>query len=158
MIIAWLVIFTLIALGLVFMLIEMLILPGVTLGALLSVCSFVGAIYIAFARMGTLHGVAVLILIIGAIFTTFFWALLTGAWGAVELKDQLDGSVAQSPEETIPVGSRGVTMSRLAPMGSALFKGTIVEAKSLEAFIDPKSEVEVVGYDNSAVIVKEIKN
>ncbi len=158
MIIAWSIILALIALGLAFMLVEMLILPGVTLGAILSICSFVGAIYIAFTKMGTMQGVTVVILTILTIFITLFWALRTGVWGHIMLKDQLKGSTSTPPQERIPIGSQGVAMSRLAPMGSAQFGGTIIEAKSLEAFIDQKSRVEVVGYDNFAVVVKEIKN
>ncbi|MFI3292660.1 MAG: NfeD family protein [Rikenellaceae bacterium] len=154
---AWLVIFGLILLGLIFMLVEMLLLPGVTIGALLSVASFVGAIYVAFDALGSMAGVATIIASLALSLIAFFWAIRTGVWKHISLKEQVGGASSQSPAEKVAVGSRGVTMSRLSPMGSAKFGDVIIEAKSLDSFIDPKCEVEVVGYDNAAVVVKSIK-
>ncbi len=157
MIIVWLIILALILLGLLFMLVEMLILPGVTFGAVLSISSFAGAIYLAFAKMSTMHGVAVIIFTIAVISITFSWAIMTGLWGRVELKEQLDSAVSPSPKDILPIGSRGITISRLAPMGRAKFGSILIEAKSQDVFIDPCCQVEIMGYENSAVIVKQIE-
>ncbi len=154
---AWGIIIGLILMGVVFMIVEMLLLPGVTLGALLSVCSFAGAIYVAFDALGHMAGVSVVVASIAISLLTFVWAIRTDMWKRISLKERVAGSTSQSPSEVIALGSRGVAMSRLAPMGRAKFGDTIIEAKSLESFIDPKSEVEVVGYDNAAVIVKLVK-
>ncbi len=156
MITTWLIILALILLGLGFMLVEMLLLPGVTFGAVLSACSFVGATYLAYTSLGSMQGLSVIIASLALVFITVFWALRTGVWGRVALKEQLSGVTSPSPEEMVPMGERGVAMSRLAPMGRAKFGHTIIEAKSQEEFIDPKSAVEVVGYENSAVIVKKV--
>lgn len=154
---AWLIILGLILLGLIFMLVEMLLLPGVTIGALLSVASFIGAVYVAFDSLGTTAGVATIIISIVTSLLLFFWALRTGVWKRLSLKEQVSGSSSSVPSDILPMGSRGVALSRLAPIGRAKFGDTIIEAKSLEAFIDPKCVVEVVGYDNAAVVVKSIK-
>ncbi|MFI3282881.1 MAG: NfeD family protein [Rikenellaceae bacterium] len=154
---AWLVIFGLILVGLIFMLVEMLLLPGITIGALLSVASFIGAIYVAFDALGVVAGITTIAISILSSVVAFFWAIRTGVWRRLSLKEQVSSSSSSSPSELLPLGSRGVALSRLAPMGSARFGTTIIEAKSLESFVDPKCEVEVVGYDNAAVIVKPIK-
>ncbi|MFR9603024.1 MAG: NfeD family protein [Rikenellaceae bacterium] len=153
----WGIIIGLILMGVIFMVVEMLLLPGVTLGALLSVCSFGGAIYVAFDALGNTVGVSVIVASIAVSIITFVWAIKTDVWKRISLKERVEGSSSASPSEVISLGSRGVAMSRLAPMGRAKFGDTIIEAKSMEAYIDPKSEVEVVGYDNAAVIVKLIK-
>ncbi len=154
---AWLIILGLILLGLICMVVEMLLLPGVTIGALLSIGCFFGAIYIAFDALGVMAGVATIIASIALSICTFFWAIRTGVWKKISLKEQVTGASSQLPSERISIGSRGVTLSRLSPMGSAKFGDVIIEAKSLDSVIDPKSEVEVVGYDNAAVVVKSIK-
>ena len=61
-----------------------------------------------------------------------------------------------SPESELKVGDRGVTLSRLAPMGKVDFGGRTYEAKSLDSFVDPRKEVEVVGFENFNVIVRTI--
>ncbi len=153
----WLIILGLILLGLGFMLVEMLLLPGVSIGAVLSVGSFAGAIYVAFDGLGTEVGVWVIVASIVLTMALFLWAIKTGVWSAISLKEQVGSSSSAEPSSILPLGSQGVAMSRLAPMGRARFGDVVIEAKSLEAFIDPKSDVEIVGYDNAAVIVKLIK-
>ncbi len=153
-VLAWLIIFGLLLLGVLFLLAEMLLLPGVTVGAILSLGAFLGAIYVAFDALGTICGVAVIGVSFVVAALSVMWALRTDMWRRISLKEQVSGSVSTTPQDRLPVGSRGIAMSRLAPMGKAKFGDQIVEAKSLEAFIDPKCEVEIVGYDNSAVIVK----
>jgi membrane-bound ClpP family serine protease len=41
-------------------------------------------------------------------------------------------------------------------MGTVVIDGTTYEAKSLDAYIDPRSEVEVIGVENFTVLVKKI--
>ena len=60
----------------------------------------------------------------------------------------------ESPSDTVKVGERGTTLSRLSPMGKILIDGRVYEAKSIDAYIDQRSEVEVVGFEHIAVIVK----
>ena len=50
-----------------------------------------------------------------------------------------------------------MTLSRLSPMGKVCIDGKIVEAKSLDAYVDPKTMVEVVDFENSNVVVKVVK-
>ena len=53
---------------------------------------------------------------------------------------------------------RGMTLSRLSPMGTVEVGGKVYEAKSLTAYVDPRREVEVVGFENFSVIVKTVKD
>ena len=47
-------------------------------------------------------------------------------------------------------------MSRLSPMGKVNIAGKIYEAKSVDAYVDQRSDVEVVGFENFTVIVKKV--
>ena len=49
----------------------------------------------------------------------------------------------------------GMTVSRLAPMGKVEIGGKIYEAKSMDSYIDPRREVEVVGFENFNIIVRK---
>ena len=61
-----------------------------------------------------------------------------------------------SPDKELKAGDRGVTVSRLSPMGKVEIAGRMYEAKSVDAYIDPKQAVEVVGFENFSVIVKKV--
>ncbi len=58
--------------------------------------------------------------------------------------------------ENIRPGDRGVTLSRLAPAGKIEIQGRIYEARSLDSYVDPRTPVEVVGFENFTIIVKTV--
>ena len=60
-------------------------------------------------------------------------------------------------EHEVRVGACGRALSRLSPMGSVEIDGKIYEAKLLSGYADPQTPVEVVGFENTSVIVKIIK-
>lgn len=139
------------------MLVEMLLLPGINVGAALSIGSFAGAICIAFYELGNMAGFATIAISALLAVALFLWSTRAGAWSSISLNEQVNSTSSTEPSKILPIGSCGVTMSRIAPMGRARFDDVIIEAKSLGSFIDPKSAVEVVGYENAAVVVKLIK-
>ena len=55
------------------------------------------------------------------------------------------------------MGQVGITLTRLAPMGKVRIGEVTVEAKAVDDFIDPKQPVEVIGFDNTVVIVARSK-
>ena len=59
------------------------------------------------------------------------------------------------PERSLHVGDRGTAVSRLAPMGKIEIAGRNYEAKSVDTYIDQRSPVEVVGFENFTVIVRK---
>ncbi len=83
-------------------------------------------------------------------------SLRAKTWQRFSLRQEIDSSSMSSPESELKVGDRGVTLSRLAPMGKVDFGGRTYEAKSLDSFVDPRKEVEVIGFENFNVIVRTI--
>ncbi len=145
----------LILLGLIFCVVEMLILPGITLGALLSAAFYGGAIYIAFTKLGLVGGV-VIILISGVLsLIAIVFSLRAKTWDRFSLKSKIDSSSSAVPQNQVSIGDAGVTISRLSPMGRVEINGSSYEAKSSDVYIDSKREVEVVGFENFSVVVKE---
>jgi len=60
------------------------------------------------------------------------------------------------PDNEVKAGDRGVAVSRLAPMGKVEIGGRIYEAKSTDVYIDQRSTVEVVGFENFNVVVRKV--
>ena len=61
-----------------------------------------------------------------------------------------------TPDRSLNIGDRDIKFSRLSPMGKVSINGVVYEAKSVDIYIDPKSDVEVVGFENFSVIVKGV--
>ena len=145
----------LLLLGALFLLAELLLLPGVTVGALLSLGCYGGAIYLGYALYDPIVGtVVVIVSIISAILTVIF-SLRAKTWQRLALNDKVEGTSMESPSQELKVGDKGVAVSRLSPMGKVNIGGKVYEAKSIDAYIDQRCEVEVVDFENFNVIVKK---
>ncbi|MBE6181428.1 MAG: serine protease [Rikenellaceae bacterium] len=142
--------------GLLFLVAEIVLLPGVSIGALLSMICYGSSIYLAFHDHSNLTGILVIaiILLLSIIATVF--SLRAKTWQRFSLRQELDSSSMPSPETELHAGDRGVTISRLSPMGKIKINEKIYEAKSQDIYIDPRCEIEVVGFENFSVIVKKI--
>lgn len=147
----------LVLLGVFFLVVELVFLQGVTIGVLLSLASYGSAIYLAFRSNGVMGGVIVIVIILLLSLIATIFSLRAKTWRRLALNDKLEGVSMQSPEHELVVGDKGVSLSRLCPMGKVNFNGKVYEAKSLDAYIDQRSEVVVVGFENFTVLVKVVK-
>lgn len=146
----------LVLLGLFFLVAELVFLPGAALGVILSLASYAAATYFAFVRIGMVGGFITLgiILLLSLIATII--SLRAKTWQRFALKNKVEGQSMQTPAEEVKIGDCGVTISRLSPMGKVLIDGKEYEAKSAEAYIDQRTEVTVIGFENFTIIVKSI--
>ena len=149
----WLII-TLIIVGILLLVAELVLLPGISvagIGAFLSLA--VAAVY-GFFLYGILGGSVVLAAII---IVAVAAVVRANTWQRLSLKSTIDATSTPTPEQNdIRIGQRGETLTRLAPMGKVQVGDVTVEAKSVDAYIDPRQVVEVIGYDNTAVVVRRI--
>jgi len=149
----WLIVL-LIVLGILFLVAELVLLPGVSLGALFALVCYGSAIYAAFADYGTAAGIVVVLLVLALSLAATVFSLRSKTWQRFSLKQRIESSSANCPQNEVAQGQRGVAVSRLAPMGKVEIGGRIYEAKSADVYIDQRSAVEVVGFDNSSVVVR----
>lgn len=145
----------LILFGVLFLVAELLLLPGVTIAALLALVSYGGAIWLAFRDYGPLAGTGVVVTILVLSVVAVVFSLRDKTWQRFSLQQEIRSSSMPEPEKEVPIGARGRSISRLSPMGKVEIGGRIYEAKSQDSYIDPRSEIEVVGFENFSVIVKK---
>ncbi|MCH5305028.1 MAG: NfeD family protein [Rikenella sp.] len=148
----------LIFLGLLLFVAE-LVLPGITIAAAGSFCCLVGAAAWAFAGGGMQTGWIAVGVIVGLLVVLTALFLRPRTWNRVTLKTRIESQVQPvGIEEQVAMGTRGTTLTRLAPMGNIRIGERIFEAKSLDSYIDPKRAVSVVGYDNACLIVRPVED
>lgn len=152
----WLII-TLIILGALLLVAEIILLPGLTVAGIGGFIAYGLAIYLGFNYYGTSGG----FIVIGATVTVSVLAIVLSlrarTWQHLSLKQNIDSTSQPLPENEVKVGDRGLAVTRLAPIGKVLINNETYEAKSLgDLYVDQKTEVEVVGFENFSVIVKKI--
>ena len=145
----------LVVLGLLFLLAEILLLPGLSVGAFLALICYGSAAWMAFAWFGTTAGAVTVAVILAASGVMTVWALRAKTWQRFSLNQRIESAGNTVPQSNdVKVGDRGVAVSRLSPMGTVEIGGKRYEAKSDGAYIDQRSEVEVTGFENANVIVR----
>lgn len=147
----------LILLAMLFLVAELVLLPGVTLSGILSLICGGVAIYLGFLNFGQTIGWILVATEIVLMLLTIILSLRSNTWQRLALKQQVGSSASEPIEEQVALGTRGRTLSRLSPMGTVEIEGKIYEAKLLSGYVDPQCEVEVIGYENSHILVKRIQ-
>lgn len=146
----------LVFLGILFLLAELLLLPGISIGGILAMVCYGGAIWYAFDSLGVMAGVWTIVIVGVVSLISLLFSLRAKTWNRFALKQNIDSTSMPQPEQELSVGVVGVAISRLAPMGKVSIDGKIYEAKSEGDYIDQKQSVEVVGFENFSVIVRKI--
>ncbi len=144
----------LIILGLVLLLLEFAVIPGVTIAGIGGFILLAGSVYIAFAEMGKVAGFITLgvVLIISPLMIYYFFKSRAGK--NMILDSRIDGKVENTTTGKIEPGDTGVTIGRLAPMGKVKINGEIVEAQSSGVFIDHQVEIRVIKTHLNKIIVE----
>lgn len=152
------IIISLILLGILMMLVEFLLTPGVGVAGVLGLCAFGGSCYYAWTEMGQDSGLTVLAVIIVIAVLEVIWMLRARTWKKLELGTVIDAKVNREGDH-LQEGATGKTVTRLAPMGTARFGNTNCEVNSEgNVMLDPDTDVVISRIDGHRIFVKSINN
>ena len=147
----------LIFLGIVLLLIEFTVIPGITIAGIGGFLMLAASVYIAFVDLGNFAGFITLavVLIISPIMIYYFFKSRAGK--KMILDSEIDGVIENFNPENLKVGDIGKTIGRLAPIGKIKINGEIVEAQSNGSFIDHQTNVRILKIQQNKIIVEPLK-
>jgi membrane-bound ClpP family serine protease len=143
-------------LGIVLLLIEVTILPGITVAGVGSFLVLVYSVYLAFTTYGSLVGFLTLafVLIVSPLLVYYFFKGKAGK--SMVLNTVLTGIANEINPEKVKVGDIGVTIGRLAPMGKIKVNDEVVEVRSTGTFVSPGEKVRIIHIEKSMVTVEPL--
>ncbi|MDR0681354.1 MAG: hypothetical protein LBG15_05840 [Dysgonamonadaceae bacterium] len=141
-------------LGIFLILVEIFLIPGITVTAVLGGLFTVGGIYYAFSHLGATAGFVTLILTLLIIGIAFVYLVKSKALDTIALKTNINSTVASKEPLSISEGDKGISLSRLNPIGKVKVNNIVIEGKSIGDFIDENTEIEVVKVKPTQLIVK----
>lgn len=147
------VIVVLMGLAIVLVLLEIFLLPGITLAGAGGFLFAVGGLLFAYT-LGTVVGNVTLAVSALLFMGAFAWLLRSRSFSRVALHTDVDSKLQSSRDLGIQPGDEGVTLSRLAPIGKACINGQTVEAKAQDELIDEDTEIVVLRVDSYNIIVE----
>lgn len=140
-------------LGITFVLLEIIVFPGISVAGILGAILLIVGIYFAYIYHGNTIGHVTLV---GTLVMTIVAAILAfryASWKKITLETSITSKIESLRNNTVAVGDEVITVSRLAPMGSVKANGRIVEAKSRNGYVDVGKIVKVVKIQNNILIV-----
>jgi membrane-bound ClpP family serine protease len=150
-----LIIASLIIAGLILFIIEVFLLPGISIAGIISAICLLYANYYAFDTMGTLPGcITLAISAIGVIAITV-WFMRSKTVDKLSLKQTIDYKPEPLKGLNLKAGDEGVALTRLALIGNAEFDGNIIEVRSTGDFIEEKSRIRVNRIRDGIVLVEK---
>ncbi len=133
-----------ILLGIIFLLAEIFLLPGLTVSGIAGFIFLVGGITYAYMYMGVLAGNIALLISVFLLLGSFLYFIKSKSLRRISLTTNIDAKVDTSDLKKINVGDVGITQSRLNPIGKVYINNLTVEAKSIDGeMIDEDTEVVV---------------
>ena len=145
----------LLALGVLFMLVEIFLLPGISIAGIAGAIFLIGGITYAYLFLGNTAGNISLASTAVALGGSFFWLLRSKSLQRISLNTNIESTVDNSYLKKMVAGDTGVAISRLNPIGKVMVNDVVVEGKSVDgAFIDEDTEIEIVKVETYNVLVK----
>ncbi len=150
---SWLVIVSLVVLGIVFLLLEILVVPGTTIVGLVGLGMLIAAVVISFGY-GTTEGIMTLAGTLILSLLAIALALKSNTWKKAMLGTEISGKVNELEKDIIQPGQEGITVSRLNPVGKALIGDDYYEVRSSDNLIPENTPIVVFKVDGNRIIVK----
>ena len=142
--------------GLVLILSEIFLIPGVGVAGVLGVLALGGACYYVFYEFGVVAGIIFTAAIVTVLIGLVIYTIKTKTWKKLALNTKIDSKAQDSGEESLSVGDTGKAVTRLAPIGMARINGKSYEVKSLEGMLDAGTEIAVVLFEDNKIYVKQV--
>ncbi len=146
----------LVVFGLLFLVLEIFIFPGFGISGVVGlICVGIG-IYLAFQTSGNM-GWTILAGSATGTGILFYVSMKYNLLSRASLKTNIDAQVKVNHLDKLEANDEGVSISRLAPMGKAEFKGYRVEVNSVEGYIAENMPVYITHIKNNNIFVSSLK-
>ena len=143
----------LILLGIVLLLAEFLVIPGITVAGIAGTLLLIGGIFCGYfyhpVTTGNYIFIGTLVLLAGS----FTIALKSKSWQRYGLSAEITGKVGGIDNDKIKTGDTGMSISKLSPIGKAVFNETTFEVSSEGGYIDQNRELIVTRIEGNKIFV-----
>ncbi|MBA4145875.1 MAG: hypothetical protein DI538_10190 [Azospira oryzae] len=152
----WSIIISLIALGLVLIIIEIIFVPGTTFVGVGGFVFLVIGIFLSFKYFGRETGwtiVGISSVISGGL---FYYSFKADVWSRFALKSTIDSKVNEGELAQLSPGQEGITISALRPVGKAELLNKLFEVKTLGEYVDSGTRIRIIKILSNQIIVEPI--
>lgn len=150
----WFIVVSLIAIGWVLLFIEIFIIPGITVLAVIGIIMMLSGIYFSFYHFGDTVGWITSIITFLLSVISLIAAMRSGFWKKLSLRQTNTARMNEEELQKVKVGDEAIAVSRIAPSGKAQVGEDTIEVHSLEGYISENTTLEIVKISMNKIFVK----
>ncbi|HBG70748.1 MAG: hypothetical protein A2W93_04430 [Bacteroidetes bacterium GWF2_43_63] len=148
----WTLIITLISAGIVLIMLEIFLLPGMIAGIIGGAAVLFG-IYESYAVYGSEAGIITTVVTLAVTVILLILLFRSNTWKKAALNDSIDSKMNTESDNLSP-GDEGKTITRLYPIGKAEINNETYEVQSLTGIIEAESDIVVTKIEGYKIFVK----
>ncbi|MBC7389894.1 MAG: hypothetical protein H7329_11820 [Opitutaceae bacterium] len=152
----WVLIFSLLFAGLLFIIVEILFIPGTTIVGLFGLAFAITAIFSAYNIFGPTKGHFVLVGTISVFILAIYFSFRSEMWTQFANKTVNSSKVNEGLIIEIKIGMEGISVSDLKPVGRAEFELGIFEVTSVRNWINTTTLIRIVKIDHNKIFVEPL--
>lgn len=152
----WFIIISLLLIGLILLVVEVVFIPGTTVVGILGVIFSIVGVVISYESFGSDVGFYVLLATLLTTGIGLFFSFRSGAWNRFSNHSSINSKVNEGALVHLKVGDLGETVSALRPFGKAIFGETVVEVRSMGKFMEPKTQVKIIQIESTTIFVDKL--
>lgn len=154
--IEWITVVSLILFGLFLIIAEIIFVPGTTLVGILGFIFLMLGVALSFSYFGSETGWTTVGISAVASGLIFYYSFKANIWGRFSLKSSIQSKVNEGDLDSLIVGTEGIAVSALRPVGKATLGEKMYEVKTLGEYLDSGSRVRVIKIIMNQIIVEPI--
>lgn len=124
--------------GLALIVLELLAIPGTTITGLCGLGLIVYGLYEMFMNFGTLWGIVAVVITLVTCVILLIYSLRTRVWKKLSLNREINAKV-NMVKIPVKAGDKGVSITRLAPVGIAEINNERLEVYTSTSYVEPNT-------------------
>jgi membrane-bound ClpP family serine protease len=150
----WIVIISLLLIGLILLIVEVVFIPGTTVVGILGVAFSIIGVVAGYKHFGDTTGFYILLSTLAVTGVSLFFSFRSGMWDKFSLHSAITSKVNEGKTASLSVGDTGITMSTLKPSGKAEFKDNIFEVRTTGNYVEPQTKIRIISINIQQIIVE----
>tara|TARA_X000001036_G_C20675522_1_gene803985 strand:- start:2107 stop:2571 length:465 start_codon:yes stop_codon:yes gene_type:complete len=152
----WIIVISLLIIGLILILIEIIFIPGTTVFGIIGSICFLLSNYYAFNEFGNQVGLIVSTISGSALIILVVYMLKSKTWEKLSLKKTNTAKFNKGKTKLLKIGDQGITTSSLKPYGKGVFNGKVYEIKTNGNYIKEQNKIKIIDILHNKIIVKNL--
>lgn len=152
----WILIISLLLVGLALIVIEVIFVPGTTIVGIIGIICAGTGLVITYRHYGSDIGFYLLLGTSAVAAIALVLSFRSGAWTRFANKSAMNSKVNEGITASLNEGDEGITLSTLKPIGKAQFQTGEFEVKTIGDYLDVGTKVRIVSIKFNQIVVKPL--